>query len=59
MTTSYGVVTAPRISFSSTVTDVLRIGSDEKGFVSKFAYEISKHRCFEREMDGLNTQVAF
>lgn len=59
MTVSYGVVTAPKFSFSSAVRDVLRISSDEKGFVSEFAYEISKHRCFKREMDGLNTQVAF
>jgi len=59
VTVFYGVVTAPNISLPSTVRDVLRIGSDEKGFVSEFAYEISKHRCFEREMDGLNTQVAF
>lgn len=59
VTVFYGVVTAPKISLSSTVTDVLRISGDEKGFMSKFAYEISRHRCFERETDGLNTQVAF
>ena len=59
MTVSWGVVTASNISLSSTVKDMLRIGADEEGFVSKLAYEISKHRCFEREMHGLNTQVAF
>lgn len=59
MTVSYGVVTAPKISLTSTATDVLTIGGDEKGFMSKFAYEVSKHRCFEREMKGLNTQVGF
>lgn len=59
LTVSYGVVTAPKISLTSAVADVLRVGKQEKGFMSQFAYEISKHRCFERELDGLNTQVAF
>ena len=59
VTVSYGVVTAPKISLSSTVVDVLMVGKGEKGFIAQFAYEISKHRCFERELDGLNTQVAF
>jgi len=59
VTVSYGVVTASKISLSSTVADVLMIGRDEKGFVSQLAYEISKHRCFERELGGLSTQVAF
>lgn len=59
MTVSYGVVTTPKISLSSTVADALIVGQGEKGFMSQFAYEISKHRCFKRELDGLNTQVAF
>jgi catalase len=59
VTVSYGVVTSPKISLASLTADVLMIGRDEKGFVSQFAYEISKHRCFERELDGLNVQVAF
>lgn len=59
MTVSYGVVTAPKITLTSTLADVLVVGKGEKGFISKFAYEISKHRCFERELDGINVQVAF
>lgn len=59
MTVSYGVVTAPKITLLSTVADVLEISKGEKGFMSQFAYEISQHRCFERELDGLNTRVAF
>jgi catalase len=59
VTVSYGVVTASKISSLLTAMDVLRISGDDKGFLSEFAYEISKHRCFRREMDGLNTQVAF
>ena len=56
---SYGVVTAPSYPTSSVVADILPIGRSEKGFVSQFAYEISKHRCYEREMDGLTAKVAF
>jgi len=59
VTVSYGVVTAPKMSLLSTVASMLKISEGEKSFTSQFAYEISKHRCFERELDGLNTQVAF
>jgi len=59
VTVSYGVVTAPKITFLSTVVGVAKISKDENIFASQFAYEISKHRCFQRELDGLNTQVAF
>ena len=59
VTVSYGVVTAPKVTLLSTTADVLKIGKGEKGYMSQFAYEISRHRCFERELDGLNTQVAF
>jgi len=52
-------VTTPKITLSSTMADVLGVGKGDKGFVSQFAYEISKHRCFERELDGINMQVAF
>ena len=59
VTVSYGVVTAPKITLSSTAMEVLMDGKGETGFMSQFAYEISKHRCFERELHGLNVQVAF
>ena len=58
-TVSYGVVTTPKITFLSTVVGVTKISKDESRFLSQFTYEISKHRCFQRELDGLNTQVAF
>ncbi|CCM00762.1 uncharacterized protein FIBRA_02803 [Fibroporia radiculosa] len=54
--TSYGVVTVGRYNAGS--ADVLKIGG-EKGFVNVFAFEVSKHRCYEREMDGLASKVAF
>jgi hypothetical protein len=48
---SYGVVTAQAYTLSSATAD--------KGFISNFAYEISQHRCWAREMDGLTSRVAF
>jgi len=56
---SYGVVTTGKYSTSSVATDVHAIASGPKGFISNFAYEISKHRCYERELDGLVAQVAY
>ncbi|KAH7927367.1 catalase-domain-containing protein [Leucogyrophana mollusca] len=56
---SYGVVTTGQYSISSAATDVLKIGPDTKGFASNFAYQISQHRCYERESDGLVEMVAF
>jgi catalase len=55
---SYGVVTASSYGLSRADAE-LKIGSSEKGFVSQFAYEISKHRCWERETDGLTAKVAY
>lgn len=56
---SYGVVTASSYPASSAASDVLSMGQSKKGFVSQFAYEVSKHRCWERELDGLTAKVAF
>ena len=56
--TSYGVVTTGNCTAVSVPIDPTNIALD-KGFVSKFAYEISKHRCWERELDGLTQSVAY
>ena len=56
---SYGIVTVGRMDLSSVAKDVLEIGQSEKGFVSTFGFEVSKHRCWERELDGLVDKVAF
>ncbi|KAJ7589849.1 catalase-like domain-containing protein [Mycena floridula] len=32
---------------------------EKSQFTSKFALEISKHRCYQRELDGLTARVAF
>ncbi|KAF5392730.1 hypothetical protein D9757_000999 [Collybiopsis confluens] len=58
--TSYGVITAGSYSLKSAATDVLNIASGgDQGFISNFACEISKHRCYERELDGLASKVAY
>lgn len=57
--TSYGVVTAGKYSISSAAHDILKIAPGANGFVSNFAFEISKHRCWERESDGLVSKIAF
>ncbi|KAL1951807.1 hypothetical protein VTO73DRAFT_956 [Trametes versicolor] len=59
VTTSYGVVSAGKYDVGSAVADTLTIKQGEKGFVANFAYELSKHRCWERESDGLVAKVAF
>ncbi|RPD81695.1 catalase [Lentinus tigrinus ALCF2SS1-7] len=59
VTSSYGVVTAGKYDVSSAAADALSIKQGEKGFISNFAYELSKHRCYERELDGLAGQVAY
>lgn len=56
---SYGVVTVGKYDAGSLAADTLKIDQEERGFVSRFAYEISKHRCYERELDGLTKNVAF
>lgn len=57
--TSYGVVTTGKLNVKSAVTRQLRIEHDKKDFLAEFAYVISQHRCYEREMDGLTAEVAF
>ncbi|KAJ7741824.1 catalase-like domain-containing protein [Mycena metata] len=60
VTSSYGVVTTGKYKATSAATDMLEVvtGGDA-GFMSNFAYEISQHRCYKRELDGLNFQVAY
>lgn len=55
--TSYGVVTGWNTDVG--VLKSLSIEPSETAFSSAFAYAISKHRCYEREMDGLVKKIAF
>ncbi|KAK7026329.1 catalase [Favolaschia claudopus] len=60
VTSSYGVVTTGKYNVGSIATDALEIVTGgEAGFMSNFAYEISQHRCWKRELDGLNFRVAY
>ena len=56
---SYGVVTAGKYGVISAAVDALAIAPGSRGFASNFAFEISKHRCWDRELDGLVSKVAF
>ena len=56
---SLGVVTVGKISIPGILEDTLKISQNEKGFISNFTNEVSKHRCFEREMLGLTKKVAY
>lgn len=56
---SYGVVTTGKYDVISAAVDALQIAPGAKGFVSNFAYEISKHKCYARELDGLTSKVAY
>jgi catalase len=55
--TSYGVVTGWKAEVE--VLKSLKIEASKTAFSSAFAHEISKHRCFERELDGLAKKIAF
>jgi len=57
--TTYGVVTVGEYDTASVVKDALVIAPGSTGFVSNFAYQLSKHRCYERELDGLADLVAY
>ena len=59
VTNSYGVVTTGKYTASSLVSDALKIGPSEKGILANFAYEVSQHRNWKRELDGLASKVAF
>ncbi|KAH8100471.1 catalase [Cristinia sonorae] len=56
---SYGVVTVGKIDLGTVAADTLKINQEDRGFVSQFALALSKHRCFERELDGLTSKVAY
>ncbi|KAF8181904.1 catalase-like domain-containing protein [Mycena galopus ATCC 62051] len=60
VTSSYGVVTTGSYKVTSAAAEALEIVTGgEAGFMSNFAYEISEHRRYKRELDGLTFQVAY
>ncbi|KAH9853079.1 catalase [Lenzites betulinus] len=59
VTSSYGVVTTGNYDAASAVADAFTIKQGETGFIANFAYELSLHRCWKRETDGLTAKVAY
>ncbi|KAL3423350.1 catalase a [Phlyctema vagabunda] len=62
ITDSYGVVTAGGIGASSGeggVKEGLRMVKGAKSFLDAYAFNISQHRNFKRELDGLTAMVAY
>lgn len=55
---SYGVVTLKSVH-PERLGELVSAAKNAKGFLDKFVYAISVHRCWERETDGLSTMVAY
>lgn len=55
---SYGVVTLKN-AYPENLKEIGSVAKNAKGFLGKFVYEISQHRCWQRELDGLSTMVAY
>ncbi|KAH6606966.1 hypothetical protein Trco_006119 [Trichoderma cornu-damae] len=55
---SYGVITL-RSVHPERLGEMVSAAKSAKGFLDKFVFAISNHRCWERELDGLNTMVAY
>jgi len=56
----YGVVTAGGVGTSvSGMGDALNLVKGAKTFLDAYAFQISQHRNFKRELDGLTSMVAY
>ncbi|TWU78577.1 hypothetical protein ED733_003956 [Metarhizium rileyi] len=55
---SYGVATL-RDPRPEGLMEVVQATKNAKNFLDKFVYSVSQHRCWERELEGLSTQVAY
>ena len=56
---SFGIVSVGKVGVLSIAADTLNFSKSDKGFVSTFVNEVSKHRCYERELKGLTKKVAY
>lgn len=54
----YGVVTLRNTSTNS-FREAVDLVKNAKGFLEKFILSLSEHRCWQRELDGVNTQVPY
>ncbi|TKA61558.1 Catalase-1 [Cryomyces minteri] len=55
---SYGVVTASKVEASG-FKEAIKMGKGAKGFVDAYAFAISQHKNFDREMQGFSKMVAY
>jgi catalase len=56
----YGVVTAGGVGDGpSSLSEGMRMVKGAKNFINAYAYNISQHRNYQRELDGLTEVVAF
>jgi len=55
---SYGVVTMASLKPNS-LSEAVDIAKGGTGFVESFFTAVANHRCWARELDGLNTMVAY
>ncbi|GJN67672.1 catalase A [Purpureocillium lilacinum] len=55
---SYGVVTL-KDAKPEGLGEVVGAAKNAKGFLDKFVTSVGQHRCWQRELDGLSTQVAY
>jgi catalase len=55
---SYGVVTASKTE-SNSFKESVKMAKGAKDFVDAYFFEVSQHRNWDREMDGLNVMVAY
>ncbi|EPQ62743.1 BgtA-21263 [Blumeria graminis f. sp. tritici] len=56
---SYGVVTVENVEGPGTLGALVQLTGDGKSFVETYALSISRHRNFQRELDGLTSMVAY
>jgi catalase len=55
---SYGVVTLRKVAPDS-LSEVIDVAKNDSGFLERFVVALSSHRNWQRELDGLSTQVAY
>lgn len=57
---SYGVVTAGGVGDGpSSLKEGLKMMKGAKNFIEAYSFNISQHRNFQRELDGLAEMVAY
>jgi catalase len=56
---SYGVVTAGTVGDADSLKEGIKMAKNAKSFVDAYAYNLSQHRNFKRESDGLTEMIAF